>query len=101
YVVLSGAASGLTGTLVLVCGDETIEVLSDGNFSCPEPLQVGSSYSISIDTVPTGQGCVITQASGEVTSGGVSGISVECISTPVKAFYPTNGSNWNDYVVND
>jgi hypothetical protein len=74
---LQGTVGGLTGTLQLRLGDETLSVPGNGPFTFQTRLPKGSTYAVSLVAQPKGHRCSFTNESGTVT-GHVTGISVQC-----------------------
>jgi hypothetical protein len=74
---LQGTVEGLTGSLQLRLGDETLSVPGSGPFTFQTRLPKGSTYAVSLVAQPKGHHCSVTNESGTVT-GDVTGISVQC-----------------------
>src|SRR5208282_1069634 len=79
---VGGSATGLSGSgLVLQNnGSDNLTVTASGAFTFATPLTTGDSYNISVLTQPStpNQTCVVTNASGTVALGNITGISVTC-----------------------
>ena len=102
---VGGTVSGLTGTgLVLQNnGTDDLTIAVDGDFAFATAMADGSGYSVTVLTQPTGQVCPVSGGSGTLSGSDVADIAVTCL-TPlgdVTALYSANGSDWNDYVVDD
>jgi hypothetical protein len=82
--VVSGSVTGLAGQgLVLANGTNTATITADGSFAFSQPLQSGTTYDITVATQPTNpsQNCVVTNATGIVKNGNVSGVGVACTTS--------------------
>lgn len=79
---LGGSVSGLSGTIILDNGTETVSVTSNSNFTFATDFEYGSSYAVTVDTQPSSQLCTIANASGTVSSD-VTNIAVSCWDTTV------------------
>ncbi len=75
---LSGAASGLKGSLTLVNYGTTVTVTQDGPFTFPAPVYDQGPYEVLIDTPPPGQQCTVKNGSGKVTNKDVTNVAVTC-----------------------
>jgi hypothetical protein len=79
---VGGTVSGLTGSgLVLTDnGANDTPVAKNGPFSFTTALASGSAYSVTVATQPTNppQTCTVGHASGTVTAGNISTVSVTC-----------------------
>jgi len=83
YNSVSGTVSGLaTGTSVVLTnnGSSSVTVSTNGAFSFPTQLLVGTQFSITVTTQPTGRTCTATPATGAVPIVGAStSIVVSCV----------------------
>lgn len=76
---VGGTVSGLSGTLVLKNnGADPRTLTTNGAFTFPTAVVSGNTYAATIGTQPSGQTCSLTNASGSVTNGAVTTISVAC-----------------------
>lgn len=76
---VSGAVSGLTGTLVLQNNSgDNITVTADGNFTFTGMFSSGSTYAVSVLTQPVGQTCSVSTGVGTVSGNNVSNVAVTC-----------------------
>ena len=75
---LGGAVLGLNGSVVLQNGDDIVTLTSAGNFTFPRQLISGSTYSVLVQTQPTGQVCVVNNAVGSVGSADINNLEVNC-----------------------
>lgn len=78
---VSGLASG--ATLVLANGTGTVSITSNGNFVFPSTYTIGTVYSVTVTTQPTGQTCTFgttgaTASSGYVSTTSSSAVVVTC-----------------------
>ena len=80
YTIGGGVVGlGAGNTLILKNnGGNSLLVSTNGIFSFTNPMTSGSSYLVSIAFQPTGQTCVLQNASGTVISTNVSNVSVAC-----------------------
>ncbi|THB69344.1 MAG: hypothetical protein D6B28_11670 [Gammaproteobacteria bacterium] len=86
---MSGTVSGLTGTglILQLSTGETYEIEADGEFTFPAQVPEGTTYTITVNSHPTGdeqnQVCEVENGTGTV-NGDVSNIAVTCTdSQPV------------------
>jgi alpha-tubulin suppressor-like RCC1 family protein len=80
--VISGAVSGLVGSLVLQNnGGADQTVASNGGFNFPAQAS-GTAYAVTVLSHPTGpaQTCTVTNGSGTV-SGNVTNIAIDCVNS--------------------
>lgn len=77
---LGGSVTGLVGNgLVLATGGQSIAVPANAStFSFSTLLASGSSYSVAVQTQPSGQTCSVSNGTGTVASNAVSSVSVSC-----------------------
>lgn len=78
---VGGTVSGLSGSLVLLNGAETLTLTSSGSFSFVSRSTPGASYAVSVKTQPAGQNCSVTQGSGTVASADITTVQVTCAAT--------------------
>jgi N-acetylneuraminic acid mutarotase len=107
---LGGSITGLTSSgLVLTDGTDHVPVAPNAiTFSMPTALAYNSPYTVSVLTQPVGQLCAVTDGTGTIPAGNVSGVQVTCsewtwegganigtspsISAPVIGVYGTQGT---------
>ncbi|MGA8939627.1 MAG: hypothetical protein WB439_10720, partial [Acidobacteriaceae bacterium] len=78
---ISASVNGVVGTLVLTDGmGSPLTVQNDGQSSFSTNLPNGYAYTISVETAPQGQHCVVSNASGTIQNAGVN-VSVSCATT--------------------
>jgi hypothetical protein len=79
---VGGSVSGLVGSgLQLSDGSGTpLNVSTNGAFTFPTQVALGTSYAITVATQPTNpaQDCTVSNGSGTVGSANVTGITVTC-----------------------
>jgi hypothetical protein len=79
---VGGSVAGLSGTgLVLqINAGSTVAVSSDGLFTFPSPIPSGSTYSVTVQTQPTGpqQTCTAANGSGTIGDANVTNVAVNC-----------------------
>jgi hypothetical protein len=88
---VSGTTTGLTsGSFQLQLssseGSETKTINENGVFVFEQELPIGTSYSVSVHTLPSGQFCSISNGAGTMTNGGVDNVVVNC----------GNANNWDE-----
>jgi hypothetical protein len=70
--------------LVLVNGAATLAVASSATtFTMPATVAYGGSYSVVVQTQPTGRTCTVTNGSGTNISANATNIAVNCVSSGV------------------
>ncbi len=89
-LTLSGTVSGLSASgLVLANGSATAPVTSGAaTFSFGAVLSSGATYTVTVQTQPTGQACSIASGSGTTGSASITNVAVTC-TTPT---YSLGGS---------
>ncbi|MBK9131254.1 MAG: hypothetical protein IPM20_06400 [Gammaproteobacteria bacterium] len=76
---VGGTVSGLTGTVVLENnGGDTLSLTTNGNFTFGTVLADGATYDVTVSSQPAGQTCSVTNGSGTVSGGNVTGVQVTC-----------------------
>lgn len=79
FYTVGGATSGLSSWLILQNnGGDDLTVTSNGSFTFDTALVNGSGYSVTILTQPVGQTCAVTNASGTISAGNVTDVTVTC-----------------------
>jgi N-acetylneuraminic acid mutarotase len=94
---VGGNISSLTAKgLVLANGNDTVAVTSQSSvstpFTLPTPVPTGSGYSVSIQTQPTGQTCIVANGAGTMGSANVTSVQVTCGNTVGGTLYNLTGS---------
>jgi len=81
---VGGTVSGLTGTgLVLQNnGGNDLAISANGAFTFLTALKKGASYSVTVLTPPSGEGCSVTNGGGTVASTNVTDVAVTCATPP-------------------
>lgn len=78
---VGGTVSGLTGSLVLANGGDTVGVASGGtSFTLPGAVAFGGAYAVTVDTQPAGMTCSVTSGSGTMGAGNVTNVAVTCVA---------------------
>lgn len=92
--------SGLAGTNLTLQNNGGGDQVVNADGTVTYTMDDGSAYAITISAQPGGttQQCVVVGGSGSLNGGDVS-VTVNCPT--VSALYPTNGADWNDYVLNN
>src|SRR5580698_11458215 len=77
---ISGTINGLTGSgLVLTDGSATVAPqLGAASFTFPTQLTTGTTYSVTVQTQPSGQTCSVANGSGTVASANITSVAVSC-----------------------
>lgn len=80
---IGGTVTGLTGAgLVLQNnGGDNRSISANGNFVFATPLANGSTYTVTVQTQPSGQTCTVTSASGTVSGANVTTVAVACAAS--------------------
>ncbi|MBI5852687.1 MAG: hypothetical protein HZB39_16870 [Planctomycetes bacterium] len=78
---ISGAVSGLNGTIVLqVNGGDDVTLTADGPFTFPTPVANGTPFAITIASAPSGQECAVAALeNGVVNLADITGIAIICL----------------------
>ncbi len=80
---ISGAVTGLTGTVVLQNnGGDNITLSANTAFTFSTRITSGGTYNVSVLTQPNGQTCTVTGGNGTATAY-VSSVAVNCANTIV------------------
>lgn len=74
---VSGLSSGQTVTLADNGGD-ALTVSADGGFTFSSALSSGASYAVTVQSSPSGDTCAVSNGSGTVSAGNVTGVAVSC-----------------------
>ncbi|MEI6872644.1 MAG: hypothetical protein WCL08_10215, partial [Verrucomicrobiota bacterium] len=78
---ISGSVSGLaTGQQVTLYnnGGDPLIISANGSFTFPTLISFGSSYSVSVNTQPTGEICTVSNGSGTNVVANISNVLVTC-----------------------
>jgi hypothetical protein len=77
---VGGSVSGLAGTgLVLQNnGGDDLPITANGAFTFAGRLANNGNFNVTVRTHPTGQNCVVTNASGRVSNSNVANVAVTC-----------------------
>jgi len=80
---VGGSISGLSNPgLVLANGADTRTIAPNASgFTMRTALPSGTSYSISVDTQPTGGGCTVANGSGTMPAAEVSSVQISCVAS--------------------
>lgn len=103
--VLSGAVSGLKGSVTLKANDSSLTVAANGAFTFSGKYKSGTAVGLSIATQPVGQQCVFGSPSVTVNNANISNLAVSCtdlnytvsgsasgVTSPVRLSYVVAGS---------
>lgn len=79
---VGGSVSGLTaaGLVLQNNGADDLALSGDGDFTFGTALSDGSSYAVTVLNQPAGQFCAVTNGSGALAGGNITGIGVNCSS---------------------
>lgn len=77
---VGGTISGLDeGGLILANGKDTLSESTDAaSFTFPTLLAVGSTYDVQVAQQPSGQTCLVTNATGTISTAAVTNVAVVC-----------------------
>jgi N-acetylneuraminic acid mutarotase len=77
---VGGTISGLTvSSVVLANGNETVAVAAlQTSWSFPGSFAPGTSYSVTVQTQPTGEQCAVTSGGSGTNTGSVGNVTVAC-----------------------
>ena len=59
---------------------------ANGAFTFTTGIADGAAYSVTVGTQPTGQSCVVSNASGTVAAANVTNVGVTCTTNPVNTY---------------
>ncbi len=77
---IGGTVTGLQGSVTLQNNNTGVLTLgSSGNFSFSSKLSNGDSYSVSVQTQPSGQVCTLSNADGVIANANVSNVMLSCV----------------------
>jgi hypothetical protein len=81
---VGGTVSGLTGTGLVLRnnGGNDLSISADGAFAFSTPVTAGGTYSVTVLTQPTGQGCAVANGTGTIAGANVSNVAVTCAAPP-------------------
>ena len=81
---VGGVVSGLNGSgLVLQNnGGNNLSIAADGSFTFPALLANAATYSVTVLTQPSGQGCSVANGSGSIAGANVTNVAVSCVAPP-------------------
>jgi sugar lactone lactonase YvrE len=85
---VGGTVSGLTSGESVVLEDDggnSTPVSANGTFTFSSDVAIGSGYSVTVTTQPTGQTCSVSDGSGTVSSADITNVSVTCVNNPALA----------------
>ncbi len=91
-VVISGSLSGLAPgqQITLLDNMDTTHALAlstDGSFTFPESVALGSAYSVTVANKPLTSTCAVTNGTGNDIVADIRNISVSCVPETVKTIY--------------
>jgi len=74
---VAGLSSGTSMTL-LDNGTDSLSVSANGVFTFKTALATGAPYRVTVSVQPTGETCIVTNASGTIASANVTNVTVAC-----------------------
>ncbi len=84
FYTVSGSVTGLAGSLTLSNnGADTLTLTGSGNFTFSEHFNTGAIYNVTIDSMPSGQICSVSQGQGEVGTQDITDVSVLCTASNI------------------
>ena len=83
---IGGTVSGVSGTLVLVNGEEELSITENGDFVFPTAVPDGTEYDIKVKSSPEGQKSTVTNGKGKVSGADISNIAVACEDLPANTY---------------
>ena len=99
---VGGTLSGLEGTIVLRNnGGDDLVLTTDGPFTFPTLLAAGTTYEVTVLTLPIGQACTVASGTGTI-AGDVTDVEVTCVLSPAANpstywVHPTDSAaSWDD-----
>jgi trimeric autotransporter adhesin len=78
---IGGSVAGLSGTVVLRNGPDTLSLDANGPFTFPTLVPGGGAYQVTIATQPASQRCAITGGGGVVGTANVTSVMISCAMT--------------------
>ena len=80
YVKIGGTVTGLTGTVVLLNNaNDKLSLTANGSFAFGLSIAYGTGYTVTVQTQPLGQVCIVTNGFGTATAD-VKSVTVSCKS---------------------
>jgi trimeric autotransporter adhesin len=85
---VGGTVSGLAanGLVLQNNGADDLPIAGNGAFSFPGRLANGASHNVTVRSQPSGQTCVVNNASGTIAGANVTNITVACAADSVGSF---------------
>lgn len=77
---LGGNVTGLTGTLKLQAGDQSLTLDNSGEFTFPNELAAGTQVSLVLSETPFRQTCTLNSAAQITLNADVSNIDISCVA---------------------
>jgi hypothetical protein len=91
---VSGSVSGLSGTGLVLRnnGGDDKSISASGAFSFATPVASGAAYAVTVATQPSSpaQSCIVSNGSGTVGAGAVTGVTVACANVATCAAVDEN-----------
>lgn len=78
---VGGTVSGLIGNLELLNNSgDTLPISTDGVFTFTSSVANGNAYQVSVSSQPSGQNCVVSNASGVISGANIANVNITCLS---------------------
>jgi len=77
---IGGDVSGLNGAVTLSNSADNLTINSDGSYTFPTAVDSGKNYNVSVNTQPSNQICLLTNASGSVASANITNVQLDCVT---------------------
>src|SRR6185437_4251066 len=99
---VGGSITGLSapGLVLQNSGADASAISADATtFTMPTPVNYGASYEVAVQTQPTGRVCSVSNGSGTMGAGNVTGITVACLPNTaiLYSFTGAPGGGANSY----
>ncbi|MEM6731497.1 MAG: hypothetical protein AAF658_08060, partial [Myxococcota bacterium] len=92
---IGGTVSGLSGSVTLNNGTETVTVNANGGFTFPTAQPNGTVYTVTVSTQPAGQTCSVSNGAGTLSDANVTNVSVTCAASAFTVGVTVSGFTGN------
>jgi hypothetical protein len=84
--VVGGMLSGLSGTVVIKNGGDSLSLKANGSFAFPTAVASGAAYAVTITAQPAtpSQVCTVAMGGGTVTNAAITTVTVSCVTNTYK-----------------
>jgi hypothetical protein len=81
---VGGSVSGLSGAGLVLRnnGGDNLAISANGPFTFSTALTNGTTYTVTVLTQPSGQGCAVANGSGTLAGANVTNVAVSCVAPP-------------------